>query len=78
MTIWIAMLLGLVQGLCEFLPVSSSGHLILLQRMFGIEEGALFFTVMLHLATLVAVLIVYRRMVWRLTPIAFPTCSSVI
>lgn len=66
MTIWIAMLLGLVQGLCEFLPVSSSGHLILLQRMFGIEEGALFFTVMLHLATLVAVLIVYRRMVWRL------------
>lgn len=66
MTIWIAMLLGFVQGLCEFLPVSSSGHLILLQRMFGIEEGALFFTVMLHLATLIAVLIVYRRMVWRL------------
>lgn len=66
MTIWIAMLLGLIQGLCEFLPVSSSGHLILLQRMFGIEEGALFFTVMLHVATLIAVLIVYRRLVWRL------------
>ena len=66
MTIWIAMLLGLVQGLCEFLPVSSSGHLILLQRLFGVEENALFFTVMLHVATLIAVLIVYRRMVWRL------------
>lgn len=66
MTIWLAILLGVVQGLCEFLPVSSSGHLILLQRMFGVEEGALFFTVMLHIATLVAVLIVYRRMVWKL------------
>lgn len=59
MTIWIAMLLGLVQGLCEFLPVSSSGHLLLIQKMFGITEGAMFFTVMLHLATLVAVFIVY-------------------
>ncbi len=59
MTIWIAMLLGLVQGLCEFLPVSSSGHLLLLQKMFGVTEGAMFFTVMLHMATLVAVFIVY-------------------
>lgn len=59
MTIWIAMLLGLVQGIAEFLPVSSSGHLLLIQKMFGITEGALFFTVMLHLATLVAVFIVY-------------------
>ena len=59
MTIWIAMLLGLVQGLTEFLPVSSSGHLLLIQKMFGITEGAMFFTVMLHLATLIAVFIVY-------------------
>ena len=59
MTIWIAMLLGLVQGIAEFLPVSSSGHLLLIQKMFGITEGALFFTVMLHLATLIAVFIVY-------------------
>ena len=55
MTIWIAML----QGLTEFLPVSSSGHLLLLQKMFGLTEGAMFFTMMLHLATLVAVVIVY-------------------
>jgi undecaprenyl-diphosphatase len=66
MTIWIAMLLGLIQGLCEFLPVSSSGHLLLMQRMFGIEEGAMFFTVMLHLATLVAVCIVYWKTIWKL------------
>ncbi len=59
MTIWIAMLLGLVQGIAEFLPVSSSGHLLLIQKMFGITEGAMFFTVMLHLATLIAVFIVY-------------------
>lgn len=66
MTIWVAMLLGLVQGLCEFLPISSSGHLLLMQRMFGITEGAMFFSVMLHIATLVAVLIVYWKLVWRL------------
>ena len=66
MSIWIAMLLGLVQGLCEFLPISSSGHLLLLQKMFGITEGQLFFTVMLHIGTLAAVLIVYRKMIWKL------------
>ncbi len=59
MTIWLAMLLGFVQGIAEFLPVSSSGHLLLLQKLFGVSEGALFFTVMLHLATLIAVFIVY-------------------
>jgi undecaprenyl-diphosphatase len=63
MTIWIAMLLGFVQGLTEFLPVSSSGHLLLIQKMFGITEGELFFTVMLHLATLVAVIIVYWEII---------------
>lgn len=63
MTIWIAMLLGLVQGLTEFLPVSSSGHLLLLQKMFGVTEGAMFFTIMLHLGTLVAVVIVYWDMI---------------
>lgn len=66
MTVWIAMLLGLVQGLCEFLPVSSSGHLLLLQNMFGVTEGAMFFTVMLHLATLVAVCIVYWEILLKL------------
>ncbi len=58
MEIWQAIILGAVQGFAEFLPVSSSGHLILLQKWFGIEEGVLFFTVMLHLGTLIPVVIV--------------------
>jgi len=66
LTIWIAILLGLVQGLTEFLPVSSSGHLVLLHNIFGIEEGALFFTTMLHLGTLIAVFAVYYQEIWAL------------
>ncbi|MBQ3108877.1 MAG: undecaprenyl-diphosphate phosphatase [Clostridia bacterium] len=63
MSIWIAIILGLAQGLCEFLPVSSSGHLVLLQNIFGVEKGALFFSVMLHVGTLIAVLVVYRKQI---------------
>ncbi|MDO4564413.1 MAG: undecaprenyl-diphosphate phosphatase [Clostridia bacterium] len=67
MTIWLALLLGVIQGLCEFLPVSSSGHLLMLQTIFGIEsqEGQLF-SVMLHFATLIAVCVVYRKLLWNL------------
>lgn len=56
-----AIILGLVQGLTEFIPVSSSGHLVLFQRLFGLEEAALLFDVLLHLATLGAVLAVFYR-----------------
>ena len=66
MMIWIAIILGLTQGLCEFLPVSSSGHLVLLHTIFGIEEGAMFFTVMLHVGTLIAVFAVYWRQIWEI------------
>ena len=66
MNILIALLLGLVQGLCEFLPVSSSGHLVLLQNIFGIQEGVLFFDTMLHAGTLAAVIAVYYRQLWQL------------
>ncbi|MDO4568312.1 MAG: undecaprenyl-diphosphate phosphatase [Clostridia bacterium] len=64
MNILIAIILGLVQGLCEFLPVSSSGHLVLLQNVFGVEENSLFFTIMLHAGTLVAVVVAYRAQLW--------------
>ena len=67
MVFLIALLLGLVQGLCEFLPVSSSGHLFLVAKL---TQGAVnedyfgsFFTVMLHVATLIAVIFVYREQV---------------
>ena len=53
--------LGVIQGLTEFLPVSSSGHLVLGQHLFGITEPALFFDVSLHVGTLCSVLIVFRH-----------------
>jgi undecaprenyl-diphosphatase len=50
-----AIILGVVQGITEFLPVSSSGHLVLLQEIFGIEEPTLLFDTVVHVGTLVAV-----------------------
>lgn len=60
MTIWNAVLLGLVQGIAEFLPISSSGHLSIVNNLFKMSnDGHLFFDVLLHLGTLISVLIVY-------------------
>ena len=62
-----AIVLGLVQGLGEFLPISSSGHLALLQHFFGIKgDSVLLFAVLLHLGTLVSVFIVYWKDIFRL------------
>ncbi|MCX7842051.1 MAG: undecaprenyl-diphosphate phosphatase [Clostridia bacterium] len=58
MDIFQAFILGVIQGLTEFLPISSSGHLVLVQRLFGISEGALTFGIAVHLATLLAVMAV--------------------
>ena len=67
MTYFEAVILGLVQGLAEFLPISSSGHLALLQQWFGIEEDkVLLFAVLLHVGTLVSVFIVYWKDIWEL------------
>ena len=56
-----AVILGILQGLTEFLPVSSSGHLALGQYLFGITEPALFFNVSLHMGTLIAVVVVFFK-----------------
>jgi len=64
MNIFNAIILGVVQGLTEFLPVSSSGHLVLLQKIFGITEPTLFFDTMLHVGTLLAVFVVLWRDIW--------------
>ena len=62
MSIPVAILLGLVQGLAEFLPISSSGHLNLIQALFGVDvEHQLLFNLLLHAGTLVAVLIVFWK-----------------
>ena len=67
MTYLEAAILGLVQGLAEFLPISSSGHLALLQQWFGIDENkVLLFAVLLHVGTLVSVFIVYWKDIWEL------------
>lgn len=58
-----SILLGLIQGLGEFLPISSSGHLLLAQRILGVSEGGMLMTVLLHVATLAAVCIVYREQI---------------
>ncbi len=62
-----AIIQGIVQGLTEFLPVSSSGHLSLSQHVMGVNlDGSIFFNVMLHLGTLVAVCAVYYKLIIRL------------
>lgn len=53
--------MGIVQGLTEFLPVSSSGHLVLIQKLAGLDEGVLTFDIAVHLATLISVIIVLRQ-----------------
>ena len=62
-----ALLLGLVQGITEFLPVSSSGHLVMFQTLLGVEEeGGLVFEVAVHVATLLAIVIFYRQKILSL------------
>ena len=61
MTVIKAILLGIIQGLTEFLPVSSSGHLFLAQKILGLKDPELAFDILLHLGTLLAVLFFLRR-----------------
>jgi len=62
MTYFSAILLGLIQGIAEFLPISSSGHLAIFQKFFKLSgDGSLFFDVLLHLGTLAAVIFAYRK-----------------
>ena len=60
MTAWEALVLGIVQGLTEFLPVSSSGHLVIAGAVLGVATPGVFFEVMVHVATLLSVIVVYR------------------
>lgn len=66
MTVIQGILLGILQGIAEFLPISSSGHLAVVQKLFGLEEVPLLFDIMLHLATLLAVVLYFRKKIWTL------------
>ena len=64
---WQSILLGIVQGLTEFLPVSSSGHLVIFRELLGVDgEGFLDFTVTVHFATVLATIVVFWKAIWTL------------
>lgn len=72
MSIIKAIILGIVQGVTEFLPISSSGHLSLFQHFLNVDgEGSLLFSVLLHLGTLIAVFIVFHKTIFELIIDAF-------
>lgn len=71
MSILEAVVLGIIQGLTEFLPVSSSGHLLLAQRAMGVDETGLTFDVALHLGTLAALCLFFYKDILRLTRAIF-------
>jgi undecaprenyl-diphosphatase len=64
MNIWKSILLGLVQGITEFLPVSSSGHLVLFKRILSVEDVPLLFDVLLHVATLIVIIYFFRSRIF--------------
>ncbi|HOA42534.1 MAG TPA: undecaprenyl-diphosphate phosphatase [Bacillota bacterium] len=79
MTLIESIILGLVQGLSEFLPISSSGHLAILQHFFGIEgESVLAFAVLLHLGTLISLVAVYYRVIWELIIELFASIKDLV
>lgn len=78
MSILEAFVLGLVQGLAEFLPISSSGHLVIVQALFGIEENNLAFAILLHLGTLFAIIAAYWETVSKLITEFFKMLGDVL
>jgi len=66
MTALKSIILGIVQGLTEFLPVSSSGHLVIFQKLLKFNDPGVLFEIAVHLGTLVAVIIYFRKDIWEI------------
>ncbi len=77
MELWKGIVLGMLQGLTEFLPISSSGHLVIFRYFLGIEEAGVTFGVFLHLATLIAVFIAFWEDILGLIKAAFRLFASI-
>ena len=78
MTVLQAIILGIVQGVAEFLPISSSGHLIVLQRVFGIQEPALTFDIVVHVGSLVSIAIVFWHDIWAILKNPFSKMTGLL
>ena len=66
MNVFQSIILGLVQGLAEFLPISSSGHLNIVRHFMGLDDIPLLFDIFLHVGTLCAVILFFRKKIWEL------------
>ncbi len=75
-----AVILGLIQGFCEFLPVSSSGHLVIFQNIFGMDASVadnMLINIMLHFSTLIAVFIAFRKRIFKIIKAAFSLIGDI-
>lgn len=72
-----AIILGIFQGIAEFLPISSSGHLVILQTIFDADQGDVFLPVMLHLGTLISIVIVFYKDIVAIVVSSFQIVSEV-
>lgn len=80
-TVFEAVILGVIQGITEFLPISSSGHLVIFQEILGmndIESSHMFFDILLHLGTLVSIVLVYSKDVYNLIIEIFKVAGDII
>ena len=72
-----AILMGIIQGVTDFLPVSSSGHLALFKILFDVEDVGLLFDVILHLGTMIAIFAVYYKDLWKMIREGFAILADV-